>query len=219
MTDFDLEKDDPKALAASDLDLTEVLEAVVRLPELSERTAEVLDFLHRQRALDALAGRPDPDELHDLVRYFDRLLVPERARPLNSLAKPYATRWEAFGDLLDERLRRLETTEGSKLQDFLARDHVRPILEFLARSEREGRVVSQADIGEALRLRKANLTRVLNLLAARDLVVRRRKGRTNEVSLGEAAREELEALDPVPTFPRGIASLVPRRSHTLKPCG
>lgn len=210
----DLEKD-PGAL--EELSLDELLDAIRALPAFSERHAEILDFLHRQRALDALAGSPDPDELQELVHYFDRLLDPVRSGAFEALSRSYASRWEALSDLVDDRLRRLETTEGSQLDEFLRRNHVRTILDVLAEAERQGRTVSQAELGASLRLRKANLTRVLNLMTARDLVVRRRKGRSNEVGIGEAARRLLPSREP-PSGDARRAVLYLVRGPALRPC-
>lgn len=96
-----------------------------------------------------------------------------------------ATRLETLSDLLDDRLR---LTQWFPLAELLARDHVRALLRLLL--DKGGRA-KREEVRTALRLKEANLTRVLSLLETHGLIEREARGRSRILVLTASGRQAL----------------------------
>jgi DNA-binding transcriptional ArsR family regulator len=179
MTTIDLIHSIPDDLAET-ATLKDLLETVRVIDSWEERQAEVLDFIYRLRVVRLIRSKADSDALIEMIRHLDKVTHPRRVSQLNGLKKAYGDRWMAYMDILDTRLAALQSGVPARL---LARRNVREILELvLARGE-----IRRSEIGEAFNLKPANLTRILNMMAAAELIECRVKGREKRVLPGANA--------------------------------
>jgi hypothetical protein len=176
----------PERLAEeADLDL--LLETAKSIEKWTERHAEVLDYIYRQRLIRLLTGRAPADDLLALSNHLERMTHPRRLDAMRGLEKPYGERWIAYKDTLESRMASLRSDAPFEVLEMA---HVREILGLIA----GGRRVKQSEILKALGLRSANLTRILNVMESNDLIERKAEGREKLIGPGP----ELERVLPAP---------------------
>lgn len=173
---------------AEEASLDQLLQTAKSIERWEERHAEVLDYIYRQRLIWMLARRASADELSGLNEHLERMLNSRRLEAMEHLSRPYGERWAAYKDILESRLASLRSRAP---QQVLEMAHVQQILDLIC----SGRATKQSEIKEALGLRAANLTRVLNVMEANDLIERRTDGREKLIQPGpgiERARPSQE---------------------------
>lgn len=154
--------------------------AFLRSPEkLDFRHLEVVDHALRHTLLRLLGRAAEEAEL-DAAYDALRTLVPiERKAEL----EPWVGRWRAFADLVDSRLAVLASQDPAAACRFA---HAEEILDLVSNATAP---MGQAEIGVRLGLKPANLSRILGVLEANELIERRSVGREKRVSLGRLATE------------------------------
>ncbi len=173
---------------AEEANLDQLLQTVKSIEKWEERHAEVLDYVYRQRLIRLLVRRSSEDDLSALNEHLECMLHPRRLEAMQHLSRPYSDRWAAYKDILESRLASLRSRAP---QQVLKMAHVEQILDLLL----SGRASKQADIKEAFRLRPANLTRVLNIMEANDLIERRTEGREKLIRPGPGIERIRSALE------------------------
>ena len=177
MKQIDLLNDSPAAIAES-ARLEDLLKAVRSIAKWEERHAEVLDHTYRHRLVHLIRSKSAAEgELQELLDHLDRVTHQRRFAALENLGKRYGSRWLAYMDILDGRLALMRSPVSER---WLNRKHVRDILNLVP----ERGEIPQSRIKEKLDLRPANLTRVLDIMEANELIERRQDGRENLVRLG-----------------------------------
>lgn len=175
----------PQALF--DLPLSDLESRWRSIDAWTSRDAELVDLVLRHRVHRAIRRRVDTSDARTLYDHIRRLV--RRAKGADEAGKAWTERWRGYADLLDAHVDAMRTRDVDKA---LSRAHAREILAYLATH----RDVPQKSIELRLGLGKANVSRVLGLLEAHELVERRLDGRQNRVSLGPAA-EGRSFADPV----------------------
>lgn len=181
--------------------LDELLAAVRGLKEPDWRgyPAQAIDHAHRQRLIRLLVGRAEAADLRDFFEYLSRAAARARRFRVSDGggATDWAARWLALADVVDLRVAGRRTQAPARA---LERAHVRELVRVVGDYQaRDPEGMPQSALGEALGLKKANLTRVLNLLEANELVERRGLGRENRIRLGVAGRAWTEQDRPAPS--------------------
>ncbi|MDX1997306.1 MAG: helix-turn-helix domain-containing protein [Thermoanaerobaculia bacterium] len=152
--------------------------AALREGEPSRELVATIDFVLRHQVARALSrdpGRVDLAELHDdLAR-----VMPVR---LEERLPEATTRWRTLSDLVSTRIGMLDTQEPETARNLL---HAEEILTFVAANPG----TTQAEIGRELGLKPANLTRILGILEANELIERQAVGREKRVHLGRLERQ------------------------------
>jgi MarR family len=159
--------------------------AALRAGEPSRELLATIDFVLRHQVARALSrdpGRVDFDELHDNLARVMPVKLEERL-PEQTI------RWRAFADLVSTRLGMLDTQEPETARSLL---HAEEILAFVA--QHPG--CTQSEIREDRELKPANLTRILGILEANELVERQTVGREKRVYLGRLERQRRETEYP-----------------------
>jgi DNA-binding MarR family transcriptional regulator len=177
--DFETVAPEDLAVHAS---LAEVLEAVRGREHWSERMAEVLEYAYCERLLKLVRTGAPLEPLRELNEHLAQVVHPRRRAMLDGLGKPYFARWSMLRALLEMRLESLRSEVPAHVLD---RKHVREILEHV---QREGELTQQR-IGEQFGLEKANLSRILALMEANELIDKVPRGNGNAVVLGVRGRE------------------------------
>ncbi len=202
----------PEALAESAA-LSDLMESIQEIDHVNDRQAEVLDYVYRHRLVRLLRAVKRGDdavvELKALYEHLNSVTHPRRLERLNSLEKPYGARWIAYQDILEHRFAAL-MSEPSKW--ILKRAHVKRILSFFL-SEKS---IKQKEIRKRLKLKPANLTRILGMMAANELVNIHTIGREKIVTIGENGEifiEDLKRSESKNSKPSVIA--IPRGSGFL----
>ncbi len=140
----------------------------------TEREAEVLDFIYRFRLIRLLRTRAHSAavraDLRALHEHLEGVVHPVRSEALNHLEKPYAARWAAYREIVENRLAAIESPAPAS---FLNRAHVREILVLI----RQGRVRNQHEIEQTLDLKAPNVTRILKIMEVHEIIERRAVGR------------------------------------------
>lgn len=186
----------PLTVLADEPSLDELLGAIRGVAAWTRDHAEALDDVLQQRILRLLTRqhtREELEALHDLLR---RVVDPSHRAAIDALGDHFPDRWDSYARLVDGRIGALD----ARSPDILRRKHVTEVLEALVDA---GGTMPQGALADVRGLKKANLTRVLHLMEAHDLIVRRRIGKENEVSLGAAA--------PRPAAPAAPANVIPAR--------
>lgn len=162
---------------AEEAALNDLLQTVRSIEQWEERHAEVLDYIYRIRLIRLLTGRSSEEGLRELADHLDRVAHQRRLEALNSLARPYGERWSVYKDILENRLAALRSSAPEQI---LKKAHVKLILDLVTRGE----VTKQNELQKFLGLKSANLTRILNLMEANDLIQRRTLGREKVIETG-----------------------------------
>ncbi|HYO68938.1 MAG TPA: MarR family transcriptional regulator [Archangium sp.] len=186
---LDLEMAAPEDVAFR-IPLDDILAAVRSRKQWSERMAQVLEYAYCERLLKLVRTGAPIEQFRELNEHLAQVVHPVRRAMLEGLDKPYFTRWSLLRALLEMRI---ESLRSELPQHVLEREHVRDIL---ARVRKAGEL-SQQQLGEELGLGKANLSRILSLMEANELIDKLPRGSTNLITLGVRGRE----LAPPPPLP------------------
>lgn len=168
MTKIDLINDIPEEISQT-ASLDDLLQAVRNIEKWQDLHAEVLDYIYRSRLVRLLWRRAHIEELRAFAEHLAKIVHPRRAAAIEALGQPFAARWRAYQSILETRISGLQTGAPEKLAN---RAHVSKILELICL----GQVQRQQDIENILGLRKANVTRILNMMEANELIVRTKIG-------------------------------------------
>lgn len=141
--------------------------------ELRWEHVDALDYALRHTVVRLLVRAAERDELAAAYDALRRLVPVEREAELAE----WMPRWRAYADLLDARLASLAARERSQALGLL---HAREIVDLVAREPG----LAQAEVGERLGLKPANLSRILGVLEAHEFIERRTAGREKRVHLG-----------------------------------
>jgi len=162
--------------------LADILAAVRERKQWSERMAQVLEYAYCERLLKLVRTGAPMEQFEELARHLALVVHPIRKAMMEGLEKPYFTRWSLLRTLLEMRM---ESLRSDIPQQVLQREHVRDILAHVS----EARELTQQQLGEKLGLGKANLSRILSLMEANELIDKLPKGNTNVITLGYRGRE------------------------------
>jgi len=144
--------------------------------EVQREHGEAVDYAVRHMVVRLLVRGADEDELTQTYDSLRRLVPVSREPEL----REWSIRWRGMADLVDARLQSLAHRDVSKARSLL---HVEDILAVV--SNRPG--LTQTEIAEALDLSAANLSRILGVMEAHELVERRSVGREKRVHPGRLA--------------------------------
>ncbi|HYH94958.1 helix-turn-helix domain-containing protein, partial [Hyalangium sp.] len=173
----------------------------------SERMAEVLEYAYCERLLKLVRTGAPLQPLRELNEHLAHVVHPRRRALLDGLGQPYFARWSMLRDLVEMRIESMRSEVPSQV---LNRKHVREILE---RIQLEGEMTQQ-HIGEVFALEKANLSRILALMEANELIDKVPRGNGNAIALGVRGRELMPPKEVAP--PRAAAPAGrPRRLVSL----
>jgi hypothetical protein len=166
--------------------------AALRLEgDLSYDHLEAIDYALRHTVVRLLVRAAEREELAETYGAL-RALVPVARE--EELAE-WAVRWRGYADLLDARLAALAARDEGDPRKLM---HAEPILDLVEREEG----LAQGEIGERLDLKPANLSRILGVLEAAELIERRSVGREKRVFPGRLAqRRPAEAAPPIEASP------------------
>lgn len=173
-------------IALADANATEarqIIQSLLRADASSEAYGKIATAL-RAWIWKTLTSRRHDSELanwHDMLR---RLSVSVRGTDQN-----LATRFQLLSELVHESIVSPEIADPKSV---LRRSHVRKALELLTVAD-DGRM-ERSDLGIALSLQQANLTRIINMLVASGLVIKTSEGRRVIVELTHAGKQEAHAL-------------------------
>lgn len=131
---------------------------------------EALDYVLRHAVLRLLVRRAPEPELAAAEDALRRLFPPSRDASLGR----WAVRWLGLADLLDARRAALREQDADAVRRLAHADELLALV-----ATRPG--LSQAEIGERLGLKPANLSRILGALEANELLTRRAEGREKRV--------------------------------------
>lgn len=178
---LDLETAAPEDVAFH-ASLADILAAVGARKQWSERMAQVLEYAYCERLLKLVRTGAPLEQLREFNEHLAQVVHPARRALLEGLGKPYFTRWSMLRALLEMRIESLRSDLPAQV---LNREHVRDIL---ARVRSAGEL-SQQQLLEQLGLGKANLSRILSLMEANELIDKLPRGSTNMITLGVRGRE------------------------------
>ncbi len=185
----------PVALAES-TPLPDLMESIREIDRLNDRQAEVLDYIYKHRLVRLIRtvkkGEGAAAELTELYEHLNRVAHPRRLSQLNTLEKPYGARWIAYQDILEHRLAVLVNQPSKWL---LNRAHVKGILRLVVKHGS----ISRKKIPDHIKIKQANLTRVLNMMAANELIECHTVGKEKILTIGENGakfRSEIKSDDP-----------------------
>ena len=131
-----------------------------------------------------LTSRRHDGELADWHDMLRRL-----ARRASDFDQGMAARFQILSELIHESIVSPDIADPKSV---LQRSHVRKALEHLAVAD-DGRM-ERSDLGSALSLQQANLTRIINMMVASGLVIKTSEGRRVIVELTHAGKQEARAL-------------------------
>ncbi len=152
---------------------------------------EAVDYAVRHSVIRLLVSTADDSELEAANDSIRRLIPVAREEEL----KTWVIRWGAFADLLEARLAALANQRPAQARKLA---HADQILDLLA----EEPSLPQTEIAKRLGLKEANLSRILAVLEAHDLITRRVVGREKHVRLAPALhRAGLDIPPPEWGFP------------------
>jgi DNA-binding transcriptional ArsR family regulator len=164
-----------------DRPLDDYADLLRKVPEIEPEPLEAIDYAVRHTVLRLLiraAGREELAAAYDALR---RLVPVEKEKALAA----WLPRWRAFADLLDSRLAVLAAQDPAAARKLA---HAGRIFELLEDAGEPG--LKQGEILSALGLKPANLSRILAVLEAHELIERRTMGRQKTVHLGRLAAVE-----------------------------
>ncbi|MBF0095994.1 MAG: hypothetical protein HQM04_00270 [Magnetococcales bacterium] len=190
-TPFVLRYAHPLWLAQAPEALEQILRAVKGMTEFDDHEAGLLDHAYRVRLARLLRDHAGAEEFDALNQHLLRVIHPLREEKFNALDKPYAVRWRAFSDLLEDRLSVLDTAIPEGVKNRL---YVPEILDLL----RVRGKMTQQQVAEAFpQIGPSNLSRILTQLEGWELVVRQRYKKEKIIALGPRAQEMLTDYDPL----------------------
>jgi hypothetical protein len=148
---------------------------LLRDRDLQPAVLEAVDYAVRHSVIRLLVRQADDAELEAANDAIRRLVPVSREEELST----WVIRWRAFADLLEGRLAARANQRPAEARKLA---HAEEILDLLA----ERPDLSQADIARELKLKEANLSRILAVLEAHDLITRRVVGREKQARLAPA---------------------------------
>jgi Winged helix-turn-helix DNA-binding len=143
---------------------------------LPAESVEAVDYAACHMVVRLLVRAAGDEELVAAYDDLRRLAPVSRETELAS----WIPRWRGFADLLDTRLAMLSTRDPEVV---LRRAHAPAILELVQREPG----LTQAEVGQRLGLKPANLSRILGMLEAHELIERRNLGRERRLHPGRLA--------------------------------
>ncbi len=141
--------------------------------ELRPDRLEAVDYALRHTVIRLLVRAAPEPELAAAYGALRRLVPVEREPELGE----WLPRWRGFADLLDARRAVLAAQDPAAARRLA---HAGSILDLVARQPG----LTQAAIAQRLRLRPANLSRILGVLEAHELIERRSAGREKQIHPG-----------------------------------
>ena len=198
MATIDLIHSIPEELAEK-ASLADLLETSKGIEAWQDRHGQVLDFIYRHRIIRQIRSSATTlAALQELSEHLARVTHPRRRKALDGLNQPYATRWATYRDILETRIAAMCSDAPKQL---MQRAHMKEILLLLM----SGAVRRQKDVEDAFGLRKANVTRILNLMEANELIVRQAVGREKHLLPGPNAElfSEKDGAAAINTVRRG----------------
>lgn len=205
MAFIDLDNSIPDLLAES-ATIQDLWETQRQTLEWNRRQADVLDFLYRYHTYRLVRAR-DPEGLIEWINHLERCTTPVALANLDRLDPAFGAKWTAYKELLAARL---EADQSPALPQVLDKAHVKAVLDLIQAEK----ALSQKEIQGKLGLKRPNMTRILNLMEANELIERRKEGRENSIVLGPAALDHLQAHEEeraaAPEIPRGSTYLTKR---------
>lgn len=172
----------PQELLALPLvDLVEMplwqLGAVLRGKTLpADDVLEALDHVLRLRLVRILSRESDPSGLRSKLDDLRRLVPHQVRAKLNTRRLPWSLRWLSFGDLLEVALESLESRDPQAIRQMA---HCAEVLDRVGKQEG----MSQVQLGGAMDLKPANISRILGILESNGLIRREAVGREKRVFL------------------------------------
>ncbi len=158
--------------------LPEYSEILERADDLGREHLEAIDYALVHTVERLMARSPTEEELEEAYDELRGMIPIEREGEFAE----WVPRWQAFADLVDARLGILEAREeGADVALRFA--HGDRILNLV----RAQPGLTQAEIGQRLGLKPANLSRILGVVEAHELIERRTLGREKRVHLGPRA--------------------------------
>ena len=145
---------------------------------LSDRELEALDYVVRNQVARALGQRSSADALEELSDSIAALVPVEREEAM----RPWVTRWRGMAAVLDARAASLDAQD---VDEAMRMAHAPEIVKMV----REEPGITQGVLRERLALKPANLSRILGILEASELVERRKVGRQNQLFPGPQTPE------------------------------
>jgi len=150
--------------------------------ELENDHLEAIDYVVRHTVVRLLVRAAEEAELEAACSAIRRLVPVARETQLAA----WLPRWRAFADLLEARMAVLANQDTAKARELA---HAGEILAFVQREPG----LTQAEIGKQLELKPANLSRILGVLEAQELIERRNVGRERRVHPGRMLKTEPQA--------------------------
>lgn len=189
---LDLRTGDP-GLRVDDSAPRELLAAARVLDAWDDETRSVADYLLNAWTMRACMSG-DPEDLADLETTLRALL--DRLPTSAQLPDTLKGRWQGYIDLLAGRA--LCRPGARDMEAFLARDHVRSILDLLPA---DGSFRPQSELNPDNKLSPARLSQILGAMADHGLVQFRRRGKFKDWRLiGTGQRHVRDGQqDPLPT--------------------
>ncbi len=150
---------------------------ILRQPgDLAPEHLEAVDYAVRHTVLRLLIRGVDEGELEESYDSLRRLVPVAREPELAA----WLPRWRALADLIEARLAVLDNQNPAAVRSLA---HTATILAVV-----DGEPgLKQSDIGKRLGLKPANLSRILSVLEANELIERRNVGRERRVYMGRLA--------------------------------
>ncbi|NGZ25845.1 MAG: hypothetical protein G8345_03020 [Magnetococcales bacterium] len=171
--------------------LQDILVAVNQVENWTENMAQALDDAYRYRVARLLADQGSNEEITEMIYHLNEVAHHPRREPvLDAMELPYASRWRAYRDILEDRIALRETAIPDAVKN---RRYAKEILQFVNRLERVPQK-EVLDYFEDQGLKKANLTRILTVLVGWELLHRQRVGRENYLATGPRIEEVLPNL-------------------------
>jgi DNA-binding transcriptional ArsR family regulator len=169
---------------------------LLRIKELpDDEVLGVLDHVLRLRLVRTLSRENDPAALRSELDDLRRLVPHARRAELDVRCFPWAARWASFGDIVEAALESLESRDSETVRQLA---HCSEVLEHLERFAG----VSQVNLGEAIGIKPANLSRILGILESNGLIKREAIGREKKVFLSrKAAPPRVSQFGYIPEVP------------------
>lgn len=163
-----------------DRSLFDYARALHGLEGLEDNHLEAVDYVVRHQTVRLLVKRASEDELAEAYDSIKSLVPVERERDWSR----WHQRWNGIADVLDARLASLAAREPNTARGLAHADRILDLV-------RVRPDLSQNQIAEYLDLKPANLSRILGVLEAHELIERRTVGREKQVRLGFLADHTL----------------------------
>lgn len=169
-------------LVEKEVDCFAVMMRADQLPQ--QEVLAALDEVLLKRVMRILHRRNDTGAWAAEIDDFRRLVPHERRDAVDRGEKAWASRWDALCDLLAVAA---EQHAAKQSHPVIRLAHGLQVLKALVRNRR----CSQVELGKLSGLRPANLSRIVGLLEANELIRREAVGREKFVELTESGRAQV----------------------------